>query len=88
MTLALGRNLGQCGPVPGTLLRDPLQEPLLVLGLLIEKVTGKPLGAELRSRTYRPFGMTGTSFQNPATGSAGNLGHHEGGVHVCHRLDH
>jgi D-alanyl-D-alanine carboxypeptidase len=35
----------------------------LVLGLLIERITGNDLGHELRMRIFRPFGLDGTAFE-------------------------
>ena len=34
----------------------------IVLGLIVEAVTGKPLGVELRQRIFLPLHLTGTSF--------------------------
>jgi D-alanyl-D-alanine carboxypeptidase len=35
----------------------------LVLGLLVERITGNPLGHELRQRIFQPLGMERTSFE-------------------------
>jgi CubicO group peptidase (beta-lactamase class C family) len=43
-----------------------------VLGLVVEKVSGKPLGAFLDERLFRPLGMTDTRFVVPAE-DAGRL---------------
>jgi D-alanyl-D-alanine carboxypeptidase len=42
----------------------------LVLGLIIEKITGRPLGQELRRRIYAPLGLTHTTFQTSAASGA------------------
>ncbi len=39
----------------------------LVLGLLVEKVTGTPLGLALRERIIRPLGLTRTAFEPGVT---------------------
>jgi CubicO group peptidase (beta-lactamase class C family) len=36
-----------------------------VLGLVVERVSGKPLGAFLQERLFRPLGMAGTGFVVP-----------------------
>jgi D-alanyl-D-alanine carboxypeptidase len=42
----------------------------IILGRVVEKVTGKPLGAVLEERLWRPLGMAHTSYM-PAAGGPG-----------------
>jgi D-alanyl-D-alanine carboxypeptidase len=50
----------------------------MIIGLIIEKVTGRSLGAELTRRIFRPLGLSATSF--PATASI--TGPHAHGYYV------
>ncbi len=39
----------------------------ILLGMVVEKVTGRPLNEVYRDRIVRPLGLTGTSYPNDAT---------------------
>jgi D-alanyl-D-alanine carboxypeptidase len=43
----------------------------ILLGLLIERITGRPYGAELNERVFRPLGLTGTSLPGTDPGIRG-----------------
>lgn len=55
----------------------------IVLGLIVEAVTGRPLGVELRDRIFRPLHLTGTTF-GPGGPTAGRAAH--GYMRIAGRL--
>jgi len=52
---------------------------MTVLGLLIEKVSGKPFSSFVRDEVYRPFGMTASSFEKNSTPLEESKFYHSGG---------
>jgi D-alanyl-D-alanine carboxypeptidase len=59
---------------PGAMLDAWSSTPWIALGLIVERVTGQPLGAVLRERIFSPLGLRATSF-SPGTATPKGLAH-------------